>query len=195
MKRLPREKFGNEHCFGLIAHLSLLWSIGWVALSFLVRSCVRPAMVTCFPSPPLPSSSPPPSPFLVTPVTLVSPVTPINPFTPITPWPRWGRGGSKEMFDQKNSSENGLKWRDNWSNNQKVTWTAFPILAIFSFNSLPYPFAFYISISRSRLITLSFYLSIFQYLEASRCLCLCQPPECGLARHTSNNSKIPTTKK
>ena len=96
------------------------------------------------------------------------------------------------MFDQKNSSGNGLKWRDNWSNNQKVTWTAFPILAIFSFNSLPYPFAFYISISRSRLITLSFYLSIFQYLEASRCLCLCQPPECGLARHTSNNSKILT---
>ena len=30
----------------LFAHLSLPWSIGWVALSFLVRSFVGPAMVT-----------------------------------------------------------------------------------------------------------------------------------------------------
>ena len=49
LRREPGNLRFTEHKLHVIkqlAHLSLPWSIGWVALSFLVRSFVRPAMVT-----------------------------------------------------------------------------------------------------------------------------------------------------
>ena len=77
----------HNHTCHCITHLSLPWSIGWVALSFFFGwLVVRPPMMTSFPSsspsPPPPPSSPLPSSSLDAPVTLVSLVTPCEPLHP-----------------------------------------------------------------------------------------------------------------
>ena len=99
-------------------------------------------MVTSFPSPPPPSTSPPVSPSLDASVTLAS-LEPLS--TPSPPSPRSSGnrgGGAKFLFLQKLSEGgpgggwvvinfwtkfscwNGLKWQDNWSNHFFGTMTS-----------------------------------------------------------------------